>query len=131
MESGLDGGFVRDDLRLFTQRGYVKIRFVATPVENRQGNGGGERPNACTAFEKTAQLAGRCADRTGQADGREEGGTRCADVGIGLFEQVFCGADVGTVQQHFGTQAGRQSGDFELFAQRQRGRQVFRQGLVN
>ena len=86
---------------LLTQRGYVEIRFVGAPVEiGRVMEGARTTRYLGTAFEQTAQLARRGTDRTGQADGGEEGGTRCADVGIGLFERVFGGADVGTVQQH-------------------------------
>ena len=122
---GLNGGFISNDLCLLAQFGYIKIGFVCAPVKDRQSDGRCKSPNTRTALKQAAQLAGSCTDRTGQADAWEKRRTSRADIGIGLFERMFGCTDIRTVEQHVRTQTGRQFGHFELFAQRQTGRQVF------
>ena len=130
-ECGLNSSFISNDLCLLAQFSYVKIGFVCAPVKDRQSDGWRKSPNTRAALKQAAQLAGSCTDRTGQADAWEKRRTCRTDIGISLFERVFGRADIRAVEQYVRTQTGRQFGDFELFAQRQTGRQIFGQRLIN
>ncbi|CWR64845.1 Uncharacterised protein [Neisseria meningitidis] len=131
MKCGLDGGFIGNDLCLLAQFRRVEVRLVRSPSKNRQGNRRRKRPNAGAAFEQPAQFGRTRTDASGQADGWEKGGACRTDIGVCLFERVFGGAYVGTVEQYFGTQTGRQFFNKKLLVQRQTGRQVFGYRLVN
>ena len=78
--------------------GDVERSLEAARGEKRQRDRRGEGPCFASTSEQAIQLAARGAIGTGQVDIRQEGGPRCADVGVGGFQPMLRTDDVRTVK---------------------------------
>lgn len=123
LEGGLDALLVARHRLLGAHLGYVQIRDALATVKDRQIDLRHEGPGTGATVKQPAQLVAGGARRRGQRDGREEGRTGGADIGIGRFQAVLGRQDVRALLQQAGGGTHRDGRQLHLGQGRRLGHQ--------
>lgn len=123
LERGLDALLVARHRLPGAHLGHVQIRDALAAVKNRQIDLRHEGPGTGAAVKQPAQLVAGGARRRGQRDGREEGRTGGADIGIGRLQAVLGRQDVRALLQQAGWGAHRDGRQLHLGQGRRLGHQ--------
>jgi hypothetical protein len=109
-EGRLDGFFVLRQGNALRRPGRFERRLVAPGVKDRQQRLGCKRPAPGAVLEQARQRIARRTRAGGQADAREKGRARRANVGVGRDEGLLGLAHIGPLGQQVRRQPRRHLG---------------------